>query len=341
MRRRPFSFLHPLRRGLGFCLVVLWCAGAAAKAPPAEVSRRVAVMGTWAVVEVSARDAAAAAAGAEAAVHALEAAEARLSTWRDDTPLAALNRAPAGRRVAVGPELAGELARTLRWWRRTGGAFNPAVGPLVRAWDLRGIGRTPDAWELAGATAACNAAWLELRGDGAVRSDARLIVEEGGWGKGAALDVAVAAAMAAGAKRVCVNLGGQVAGNGPLEVEVADPDGRSRTAFLVWAPAGSLATSGNGGRRWAAGHILDPRTGRVARDFGSVTVWAPGALAADALATALYVMGRNEGLRWALREPGVEAVFVIRDGDGARVRSTPGLRVRSAVAPGAASGGAE
>jgi len=77
----------------------------------AAASRRVAVMGTWALVETSGAHRTVATAAAEAAVRALEAAEERLSTWRDDTPLAGLNRAPVGRRVKIGGLLAGELTR--------------------------------------------------------------------------------------------------------------------------------------------------------------------------------------------------------------------------------------
>jgi len=66
-------------------------------------------MGTEATVRVEASDREAALAASEAAVRALEAAEARLSTWTDDSELARLNLAPVGEPVALSPELAAEL----------------------------------------------------------------------------------------------------------------------------------------------------------------------------------------------------------------------------------------
>jgi thiamine biosynthesis lipoprotein len=80
-----------------------------------------------------------------------------------------------------------------------------------------------------------------------------------------------------------------------------------------------VATSGTS-ERWAQvdgrrlGHILDPRTGRPAPAWGSVTVVHPDPLVADILSTALYVMGPDEGLRWLDDHPGIAALFLdVRD----------------------------
>ena len=89
----------------------------------------------------------------------------------------------------------------------------------------------------------------------------------------------------------------------------------------------AVATSGNYRRgrtiagRWV-GHVLDPRSGLPPSFDGSVTVLAPESAIADALATALFVMGPDEGLRFARAVSGVEAVFVTREG----IRSTLPIR---------------
>ena len=101
------------------------------------VERRVMLMGTSLEIAVEAADRAAGLAASERAVAALEAAEARLSTWRDDTELARLNRAPVGEPAALSPALARDLAAARRCWQETEGAFDPGVGALVRAWGLR------------------------------------------------------------------------------------------------------------------------------------------------------------------------------------------------------------
>jgi len=107
-------------------------------------------------------------------------------------------------------------------------------------------------------------------------------------------------------------------------------------------PAGSVATSGNSergvvveGRR--IGHLLDPRTGRPAPDFGSLTVWAERALEADCLATGLYVLGPERALAWAEAHPGVEVAiarstrpgqFAVAGPGGVRITITSGLAGR-------------
>src|SRR5688500_9506368 len=111
---------------LGLALAA--CAGgnqasAPAGAAPGWIERRVALMGPSLEVRVEAVSREAALEASELAVRALEAADARLSTWRDDTELARLNRAPAGERFELSEALAAELGEARVWWRASGGAF--------------------------------------------------------------------------------------------------------------------------------------------------------------------------------------------------------------------------
>jgi len=336
-------------------LVLVSVAGAAA-GEPAAVERRLVLMGTEAEVRVTAADRAAALAASEAAVRALEAAEARLSTWTEGSELARLNRAPVGEPVALSPELAAELAAAEACRRETGRAFDPGVGPLVDAWGLREGGHLPSPRELAAARAASGGDGLELRSGGiAVRRRPGLRIEEGGFGKGAALDAALRAVAAyLGVEAAWIDLGGQVAvlSRSPAEVLIAHPADRNRPLLalaLDRAAGGSVATSGNSERGiTVAGerrsHLLDPRTGEPAPDFGSVTVWAPTALRADCLSTGLYVLGPEAALAWAAAHPGVQVVVLRQvpaagragetgaEGAGAvEVLATPGLAGRLRV----------
>ena len=93
---------------------------------------------------------------------------------------------------------------------------------------------------------------------------------------------------------------------------------------------GSLSTSAGSERDLVVngervGHIFDPRTGRPATFNGSVTVWHERGLAADALSTALYVMGPEEGLRWARRQ-GIAACYLIPERGTLRVETTRAFR---------------
>jgi thiamine biosynthesis lipoprotein len=311
--------------------------GAPAHPRPVAVERRLGLMGTELEIHLAAVDRASALDASEVAVRALEAAEGRLSTWRDDSELERLNRAPAGTAVQLSPDLAAELRGVQHWWRETGGAFDPGVGALVAAWGLRTGGRVPSVDERERARDAGGLAALQLEADGrAVRLRPGLRIEEGGWGKGAGLDAAIRALRRDGrATAALLNLGGQVAVYGEetsWTVPVADPHDRQRAVVALTIASGSIATSGNSehgfeqaGARY--GHLLDPRTGAPARDFGSLTVWAPTALAADCL-SKLYVLGPDAALAWARAYPGVEVLALRTDGARLRALASPGLRGR-------------
>jgi thiamine biosynthesis lipoprotein len=304
------------------------------------------LMGTALEIEVEARDRAAALAASEKAVAALEAAEARLSTWRDDTELARLNRAPVGERVPLSAHLAADLAAARHWSQETGGTFDPAVGPLVKAWGLRQGGRLPSSEERAAAVAASKMDGLQLEAGTAMRRRADLVLEEGAWGKGAGLADAVAAlASDRAVTRAILDLGGQVAlysraargARAPWAVPVADPLRRDRPMVELTVDGGSISTSGDSERGIVAGghklgHHLDPRTGDPAPSFGSVTVWTENALDADCLSTGLYVMGPEAAMAWAAGHPGIE-VLVLRTRAGSQetgleALATPGLAGR-------------
>jgi FAD:protein FMN transferase len=106
----------------------------------------------------------------------------------------------------------------------------------------------------------------------------------------------------------------------------------------VRIPSGCLATTANSERRIRIGgrdlgHILDPRTGRPAADFGSITVWAQEAFAADCLSTGLFVMGPDDALRWAEQHPGIEVLVLASPEDSVgkptiTARASSGLRHR-------------
>jgi len=290
------------------------------------VTRVVLAMGTWLEVTVSAPDREWALAAGDAALEAVRRAEERLSTWTPRSELAAFNRAPVGEWFELSPELARDLASAVRWHRSTGGGFSPALAPLVRVWGLRGLGRVPDDPELAGARAAADLSNLELEGTRARRLHRDFAIEEGGFAKGVALADAAAAALGGGAVCITLNFGGQLVREGrcgPLRAEVAHPGDRERVVASFPLTTGSAASSGNGARGLvvdgrSVGHILDPETGYPAATSGSVTVVSQDPVAADALSTALFVMGPRRAASWLRANP--EHQVVIASENAGRTR---------------------
>ena len=315
---------------------------AAALAHPAGhalVERRVSSMGTVLALAITAPTRDRGLDASERAIREIRRVEDLLTTWRD-SPLSRLDAAPVGAEFPLDEELSGLLTATFAWAARTGGAFDSTVAPLVRVWDLRGAGRIPTPGELAAALAATGTGRFRFGPDG--RTVARLAagagIEEGAWGKGYALDRAVEKLR--DADGALIDLGGQVTARGrdgsgrDWSISIADPRRRGRPVLALRLANVSASTSGDSersrvvdGRR--IGHLLDPRTGEPAEDFGSVTVIAPSALDADILSTAFFVLGPDAGLALSetLRRQGVsnEALFLVVRGDALEARSSPGV----------------
>ncbi len=309
--------------------VAAWLVAAALMAPSPRsvpVTREVFLMGTRAMLTTWAQDRAHGRQDLESLLDPLEQTERQLSTWVAGSEISTINRANA--RVSLSPSLCVLLADVGQWIHATGGTFDPAIGALTSAWGIHEGGRLPSDREIGEARS--RSGWDQVAFDAttcAAELGEGVTLDVGGFGKGAALDRARQAVPSTVAW--LIDLGGQVAVNGAppgtrgWTVSIADPQRRTAAALEMRLSSGSISTSAgserdahvNGTR---VGHIIDPRTGHPAPFDGSVTVWHAAALAADVLSTALYVMGVDEGLRWADQHD-VAGCYLLR---GGRVRAS-------------------
>lgn len=140
-------------------------------------------------------------------------------------------------------------------------------------------------------------------------------LEAGAFGKGYALDRMLALLQG----EATLDFGGQILVRGSREVAVASPADRQRPVLSFTLTDASLSTSSASEQ---PGHIFDPRTGKSVPARGSVSVIAADALTADILSTALFVMGEEEGLRWADAH-GVAAIFLTGSREVRRSASAP------------------
>lgn len=309
-------------------LLALVVTAAAAVAAPPGVEREEAryVMGTLATVRATAPDEAAAFAALDAAWGAFAQVDARMSTWRDDSDLSSVNAGAAAGPVAVPPDLARVVAAALRVADDSGGAFDPTVLPLLRAWGLNGgAPREPDPGELAAILAAIGARHVQVDTlAGTIRFHrAGVALDLGGIAKGHALDAARTAMTAAGAVAGVLDLGGNllVFGHAGRHAGIVDPGDPARTVATVPVADAAVATSGQYERHVeidgrVRGHILDPRTGLPVERQGSVTIVATSGMLADALATAVFVLGVEAGEALVARHPGTGCVMVVPDESG-------------------------
>jgi thiamine biosynthesis lipoprotein len=282
--------------------------GAPHRTETVRVVRARAAMGTILEIEAFGRDAGATEAGVAAAFRTVDEVESRLSNWR---PGSEISRANTGRPFSLSPATWGSLTRAFALARETGGAFDPTVGAVTRIDPSRA---RPEAvgWRKAR---------LDPRGRRLSFSVAGGTIDTGGFAKGEALDRALVALRSHGVRAARLNFGGQISlfgssetGRGDLgTVSIAEPrPGSSRELARFRAEDGSVSTSGQSEQ---AGHIVDPSTGAAVTFRGSVTVVADTGTRADALSTALFVLGPARGIAFADRR-GIAALYVVPRGRG-------------------------
>jgi thiamine biosynthesis lipoprotein len=269
----------------------------------------------------------------------------QMSTWDASSVLSRFNAADAGTSHPIPAEMTEVLVCALDVAQRTDGAFDPTIGPLVNLWgfgprDRSGDAarRKPDADQLAAARERCGIGRIAWDASG-LKQPGGLYIDLSAIAKGFAVDLVSTRLGELGMPDHLVEVGGELRATGvrpdgsPWRVAVASP-GRDRAidgpaALLDVALVDmSIATSGDNWHYFADehaeyAHTLDPRTGcPVKHDLASVTVLHESCMHADALATALTVLGPEEGFRFALGED-LAALFVRRADDGFEERMTP------------------
>ena len=288
-------------------------------------------MGTLARVVVYAPSRAAAEAGARAAFGRIHELDARLSDYREDSELAALEREAGGPPRPVSRDLLFVLVRAQQLAAETGGAFDVTVGPLSRLWRAaRRRNQLPEQQDVERARALVGYTSLLLDPDAKRCQLARpgMQLDLGGIAKGYAADEALAVLKARRLPRALVVLGGEVAAGSPppgldgwtVAVQSLQP----QSPLLIRDAA--VSTSGDA-EQWLEldgirySHVLDARTGQALTGRRSVTVVAEQAIDADALATALLVLGNERGRLFA-ETRGTPAFFAYEAPTGMHLASS-------------------
>ena len=270
----------------------------------------------------------------------LASADRHLSGWNDASEVARFNAGRTTDWQPVSPVLLEVLAEARAVHEASGGAFDVTVAPLVQAWGFGAQAsaqpRMPAAEELRGLLERTGFGRLELRSDppGLRKAVPDLEIDLDGIAPGWAVDRIAARLEALAIRDYLVELGGEVRASGhspgarPWRVAVERPlAGERRPQAVIEVERGGVSTSGDyrefldlGGRR--VSHTIDPRTGEpVTHGLAAVTVVAGSAAEADAWATALMVLGREQGLPVA-RRLGLAALFIERSAQpGAFVES--------------------
>ena len=245
--------------------------------------------------------------------------DARMSEWKETSPLSAVNREAGLAPVEVPDDPRAVVRRGVQIGAATDGAFDVTWAALWGLWDFRAARPSvPDA-----AAIERRAALVDYR-DAVVDDAAGTVFLKrvgmklglGGIAKGWALDRAAAELRRRDVPRFLLSAGGQVMTRGTFRVGIRDPRGAPDDFFaIVEVTDASVSTSGDYERYFLADgvryhHILDPRTGRPARGVRGVTTLSRDATLADAMSTAILVLGVERGLALAESTEDLEAVLV-------------------------------
>lgn len=289
------------------------------------------VMGTFARVVAVAADSSTAKRCIEAAFAEIEKIDRLMSKYKNDSEISELNREGFARAVKVSNPTYEVLQKSIEFSKLSGGAFDVTVGPLMDLWHSAEKANTlPTDAELQQIHSRVGYDKLILDANGmSVRFAAEgMEVDLGGIAKGYAIDRAVEAIQKAGAIGGMVDIGGEIRcfGSPPRNenrwrIGLQDP-GKAKDGLDAGTPLLVLnlinvtaATSGHyrrfvtiGGKRYS--HIINPESGHSSESLTSVTIICPSATDADALATAVSVMGAKKGLDLIEQIPDVEAILI-------------------------------
>ena len=243
----------------------------------------------------------------EAAFAELRRLDHMLSNYRPDSEWSEVNRYAAERTVKVSQEFFDLLSACLEYSRRSEGAFDISVGPLMKAWGYYGgSGSLINDAAVQETLAHVGYSHILLNSaDRSVRFDrAGMEIDPGGIGKGYAIDRMIEVLRRNGIERALVSAAGSSIyalgsppGQNGWQIRIRDPKKAGNSADRIVLKDQSLSTSGNSEKFFRVngqvyGHILDPRTGYPARGVLLVSVVAPRALDSEAWTKAFFVNDR-------------------------------------------------
>jgi len=269
-------------------------------------------------------------AGQEAAMEALDVVEQledQMTVYRGHSEISRINRTAFQQEVKVEPRLFDLLQRSAALFQATGGAFDITAAPLSNVWGfVRREGRIPTDEELAAARDISGGGLMVL--DSAKRTIRFLkegaSINLGGIGKGFALDIAASQLvvsdvadflMHGGHSSVIARGDSHVAEGTGWPVGIVHPLRPKQRLAEVRLRGKAIGTSGAGSQHFyhqgkKYGHILDPRSGQPAQGVMSASVITRSAADADALATAMYVLGVEQCEAYCQSHPEIGVVLV-------------------------------
>jgi len=317
--RRPLSAV---------ILLIIVCALGCEPRGPVELVAVETHMGTVVKITAIGPDRALLERSIDAAFAEIRGVDRLMSPRREDSDLMRINRLAGKGPVEVAPEVFEVVERAVSVSVRTGGAFDVSVAGLFGLWSFDPLSaRVPAPGEIEEKLGLVDYRLIVMDKERSAVGLARegMTIGLGGIAKGYAVDRAAEALAENGVSMAMVNAGGDLRvigahGDRPWRVGIRHPRKIDAVIATLSIEDRAMATSGDyekffekDGRRYC--HILDPRSGEPADVVMSVTVVADRAWRADAMATALFVLGREAGMDLVEENGAIEAIIIDRNGE--------------------------
>jgi thiamine biosynthesis lipoprotein len=233
------------------------------------------------------------------------------------------------------PILFSLIRDALAYARETDGYFDPTLLPIIRLWGFDTENpRLPPDEEIRRALDRVGYARIRV-GEEVIEKPRELSLDLSGIAKGRIVDLLREEILGEGFEDFLVDAGGDIAVGGmntrgePWRIAIQDPVQSDAYTGILQRTNISIVTSGDYERFFIHedrryGHLFDPSTGYPADDLTSVTVLTEEAAFGDAVATAVFVMGRERGYRFLLEED-IEGLLIFQTPEGLETRATPGF----------------
>ncbi len=285
-------------------------------------------MGSGFQITVVAKDSAQAYSAIAAGIQEIKRIEKLISSWDSTSETSEINSSAGIKPCKISKELFQLIHRAKKLSQLTDGAFDISYASMDAIWKFDGtMQKMPAKNEITESVSLVGferiilnheeqTVWLQQKG---------MKIGFGAIGKGYAADMAKKVMQDIGITAGIVNASGdmntwgnQINGK-PWTVAITNPLNKEKAFATLPITDGAVVTSGNyekfillDGKRYS--HIIDPRTGYPSSGIVSVTVFAPKAELADALATSVFVMGKEIGLDRINQIPGVECIIIDEEG---------------------------
>ncbi len=275
---------------------------------PLQVQRTQFLLGT--LVEITVRDSESTQAqrAITRAFQEIRRIESLMSSYLPESEVSRINRQAGGESVTVSREVVEVIRSGIHWGARSQGSLDITLGPIVDLWNFdEEVLEIPDPVKVKQSLQLVDYNKVEIDGQSIRLPQKGMVLQLGSIAKGFAVDRAIETLKSNGIQQALINAGGdlRVLGNGgngtPWKIGLQHPRKLDELTASFELNNQSVATSGDyqkffmhGGKRYH--HILNPATGLPARESVSATVIGPNAMVADALATAVFVLGPNKGI---------------------------------------------